>query len=155
MWAPDPDLPKRQARILVVDDEPAVRHLLKRALERFGWVAEEAEDGPTALAIYEARPGSFDLVILDLTMPLMDGREVFRRLVAINPRVKVLLSSGFSAEETEGHFHERERSARRTASQRGPQEARKAPWRNTRGAWPASSRSPSPSTRSAPRCTRR
>ncbi|MCA9552266.1 MAG: response regulator [Myxococcales bacterium] len=107
---PTPDLPKRQARILVVDDEPAVRHLLKRALERFGWVAEEAEDGPTALAIYEARPGSFDLVILDLTMPLMDGREVFRRLVAINPRVKVLLSSGFSAEETEGHFHERERS---------------------------------------------
>lgn len=91
-------------RILVVDDEPSVRTLTRRALERSGWRVDLATDGPEALAIYEALGTEIDLVLLDMTMPKMDGREVFRRLVALDPQVRVVLTSGFSAEDAVARF---------------------------------------------------
>jgi two-component system cell cycle sensor histidine kinase/response regulator CckA len=94
----------RGARILVVDDEPSVRDFVASALLRQGWRPEVVPDGPQALARYDE---GFDLVILDLTMPVMDGQEVFQRLLARDPDARVLLTSGFSAEETRQQFSDR------------------------------------------------
>jgi two-component system response regulator ResD len=69
-----------EARVLVVDDEPMVRDVLSRYLERGGFEVEAAADGEGALAAFEARPP--DLVLLDLMLPRVDGFEVFRRIRA-------------------------------------------------------------------------
>jgi DNA-binding response OmpR family regulator len=64
--------------ILVVDDEPMVREVLARYLEKEGFAVQTAEDGEQALAAFEASPP--DLVLLDLMLPRIDGLEVFRRM---------------------------------------------------------------------------
>jgi DNA-binding response OmpR family regulator len=69
-----------EARVLVVDDEPMVRDVLSRYLERSGFRVEAAPDGERALAAFEARRP--DLVLLDLMLPRVDGFEVFRRIRA-------------------------------------------------------------------------
>ncbi len=84
--------------ILVVDDEPTIRHLGKTVLEQLGYRVLVAEGGEQALEIYaraQPRPG---LVVLDLTMPRLSGRDTLERLRAIDPDVRVLLSSGYSAD---------------------------------------------------------
>ena len=68
------------ARVLVVDDEPMVRDVLSRYLERSGFEVEAAADGERALAAFDARRP--DLVLLDLMLPRVDGFEVFRRIRA-------------------------------------------------------------------------
>ncbi len=67
-------------RILVVDDDPHIREVLRFALEQAGMVVEEAADGAAALAMLERR--SYDLVVLDVLMPELDGLEVCRRVRA-------------------------------------------------------------------------
>jgi DNA-binding response OmpR family regulator len=69
-----------EARVLVVDDEPMVRDVLSRYLERSGFEVEAAADGERALAAFEARRP--DLVLLDLMLPRVDGFEVFRQIRA-------------------------------------------------------------------------
>jgi DNA-binding response OmpR family regulator len=69
-----------EARVLVVDDEPMVRDVLSRYLERSGFAVEAAADGERALAAFEARRP--DLVLLDLMLPRVDGFEVFRQIRA-------------------------------------------------------------------------
>jgi len=66
------------SRVLVVDDEPMVREVLARYLEKEGFEVQTAEDGESALAAFEASPP--DLVLLDLMLPRIDGLEVFRRM---------------------------------------------------------------------------
>ena len=68
------------ARVLVVDDEPMVRDVLSRYLERNGFEVDAAADGEGALAAFDARRP--DLVLLDLMLPRVDGFEVFRRIRA-------------------------------------------------------------------------
>jgi DNA-binding response OmpR family regulator len=68
------------ARVLVVDDEPMVREVLSRYLERDGFEVEVAADGELAMAAFDARRP--DLVLLDLMLPRLDGFEVFRRIRA-------------------------------------------------------------------------
>jgi two-component system, OmpR family, response regulator ResD len=65
-------------RVLLVDDEPMVREVLARYLEREGYAVDVAEDGEQALATYAATTP--DLVLLDLMLPRIDGLEVFRRI---------------------------------------------------------------------------
>jgi PAS domain S-box-containing protein len=84
-------------RILVVDDEPALREICRRSLEGAGYSVDEAANGQEALdacrqAQDEGRP--FALVVLDLAMPVMDGRECLLRLRHDHPGIKVLLASG-------------------------------------------------------------
>ena len=67
-----------RSRVLVVEDDPANRHLAIRILERAGYLVEQAEGGPRALEMAEATP--LDLVLMDLSMPGMDGFETTRRL---------------------------------------------------------------------------
>jgi DNA-binding response OmpR family regulator len=68
------------ARVLVVDDEPMVRDVLSRYLERGGFAVEAVADGESAVAAFESAPP--DLVLLDLMLPRVDGFEVFRRIRA-------------------------------------------------------------------------
>jgi two-component system cell cycle sensor histidine kinase/response regulator CckA len=80
-------------KVLIVDDEGLVRGQLRRALELRGYTVVEAIDGQSGLsAVAETNP---DLVILDMTMPDIDGAEVLRRLRAAGSRVPVIISSGY------------------------------------------------------------
>jgi len=88
----------RQRRVLVVDDEPAARLLANRVFFEAGYDVTTVESGFECLDQFRKRPNWFDLILLDLSMPFMDGEETFRRLRTINPLVVVLLSTGFFAE---------------------------------------------------------
>jgi two-component system, cell cycle sensor histidine kinase and response regulator CckA len=91
----------RPCRVLLVDDEAIVRSQLRRALELRGYTVVEAADGRTALAALlpasEVAPPDdvVEVVILDMTMPDLDGAEVLRRLRAAGSRVPVVISSGY------------------------------------------------------------
>src|SRR3954471_20164924 len=85
----------RTRRILVVDDEPAARILSQRLFSEAGFAVVTASSGFDCLKEFRKQPRGFDLILLDLSMPFMDGEETFRRLRAINPAVVVLLSTGF------------------------------------------------------------
>ncbi len=82
--------------VLVVDDEEYMRDLAKDILEHGNYRVLLAEDGEEALSIYRESGRAIDLVILDLTMPNMSGRDTFLKLKAMNPSITVLLSSGYS-----------------------------------------------------------
>jgi DNA-binding response OmpR family regulator len=79
------------SRILLVEDEPRIRDFICRALAESGYHADAAPDGPAGLEL--ARVGDYDLVILDLVMPDMDGRTVLARLRHDRPRQAVLVLS--------------------------------------------------------------
>jgi DNA-binding response OmpR family regulator len=79
--------------VLVVDDEAPMRRLLRRTLETEKFLVEEAEDGESALRLIQARPQPFDLVLTDLSMPLIDGRQVSETVRRYRPTVAVLCMS--------------------------------------------------------------
>lgn len=81
--------------IMVVDDEAPVRTLAERALERNGYLVFTASDGQEAVEFFREYHGKIDLVVLDVTMPRMDGRETLIRLREIDPEVRVILMSGY------------------------------------------------------------
>jgi CheY-like chemotaxis protein len=87
----------RPRRILVVDDEPAARVLANRVLTEAGFEVTAVQSGFECLERFRKQPHGFDLVLLDLSMPFMDGEETFRHLREINPNVVALLSTGFLA----------------------------------------------------------
>jgi CheY-like chemotaxis protein len=82
-------------RILVVDDDPALREALRSFLVGEDYVVQEATSGTAALAHYRREPS--DLVITDLLMPDMEGLELIRALRRHNPAVKIIAMSGGSA----------------------------------------------------------
>jgi two-component system cell cycle sensor histidine kinase/response regulator CckA len=84
--------------ILVVDDETQVRDLAVKTLKKCGYTILLAKDGVEALSLYEARRDEIDLVILDLIMPKMGGRECFHKLREINPDIKVLIMTGHTTD---------------------------------------------------------
>ena len=86
-----------EARILVVDDEPMVREVLTRYLEREGFVVDTAEDGEIALAAVQRMPP--DLVLLDLMLPRIDGLEIFRQIRAGSQAAVIMLTA--RGEETD------------------------------------------------------
>ncbi len=92
------------ATILVVDDEEYLRVLCQRMLSRLGYDVLVAAGGRQALEIYRAEHERIDCVILDLVMPEMDGLAVFRQLVAMNPEVEVILTSGYHEQEISTRF---------------------------------------------------
>jgi len=96
-----------EGAVLLVDDEKAVRELGTRMLGRLGLQVVAARDGAEALSVYARRGTEIDFVLLDLTMPEMDGEETYRRLREIDPGVRVILCSGYSESEIENRFTER------------------------------------------------
>ena len=85
------------SRVLVADDEPSVRRLLSRLLENKGFLVDEAADGPAALARLHA--GHYDLLIVDLKMPEIDGLTVARVARQATPDLKIIVVTGHSTEE--------------------------------------------------------
>src|SRR5688500_9392245 len=83
------------SRILVVDDDEFVRSFAERALVDAGYDVVVASDGHEALTLAETQ-GPFDLFVIDLVMPQMNGDEVARLLRRTDPNVKVLYFTGYS-----------------------------------------------------------
>jgi signal transduction histidine kinase/ActR/RegA family two-component response regulator len=90
--------------ILVVDDEEVVRHTAKAVLERYGYTVIEAVNGLDGVTQFEKRQDDVSLVLLDLTMPMLNGEEVLERLREIRPGVIVLLSSGYDEAQASQRF---------------------------------------------------
>jgi PAS domain S-box-containing protein len=82
--------------ILVVDDEDVVRELLVDMLRELGFETISASDGLEGVRVYRERRADVDLVILDMVMPGLSGREAFREMKKISPDLKAILSTGFS-----------------------------------------------------------
>jgi CheY-like chemotaxis protein len=80
------------ANILIVDDDPAIQATVRIVLERAGHAVVVADDGSRGLAIFEA--GSFDLLILDIFMPGMDGIETMKLIHQRQPLIPILVISG-------------------------------------------------------------
>jgi two-component system, cell cycle sensor histidine kinase and response regulator CckA len=93
---PDEKIMKGHETLLLVDDEEMILDVGRDILAVLGYKVLVAGGGSEALDVYRANRTRIDMVILDMVMPAMDGREVYRRLKEINPEIKVLLSSGFS-----------------------------------------------------------
>ena len=91
-------LPGSNETIMVVDDEPMVRDVTRALLNHNGYKVITANDGVSALELYRKLWLEIDLVLLDLTMPKMSGKEVFQRMLEINPDAAVIISSGFALE---------------------------------------------------------
>jgi PAS domain S-box-containing protein len=83
--------------VLVVDDEPMVLAFVEEALKKLGYKVLTAVDGQQAGEVYSSHANQIDMVLLDMVMPGTTGLEVCRRLRRINPKVKVILSSGYSS----------------------------------------------------------
>ncbi len=88
-----------QGLMLVVDDEPTVRSLARRVLEKFGFRVMTADDGLRALEIFRPHASEIVAVLLDVTMPNLDGAETFHEMRRLRPDVKVILSSGYDQRE--------------------------------------------------------
>jgi len=85
-----------QKTILIVDDEEFIRELLSEIIAAKGFAVIEAASGPQAIDIFEQHHASIDLVLLDVILPDMDGREVYFKLKSIRPDVKIVIISGYS-----------------------------------------------------------
>jgi CheY-like chemotaxis protein len=90
--------------VLVVDDEGAVRRALARTLRRLGFDVAEAASGAEGLELYAKHAGAVRAVILDLTMPGIDGVETLRRLRELDERAFVVIASGYAEAEVEKRF---------------------------------------------------
>ena len=112
----EPDSPvsggmqKGAGRLLVMDDEEALRTLLERSLTELGYEVQSAGDGTEAIALYESAKASgrdFDAVLLDLTISGgMGGVETAARLRELNPAIKLIVSSGYSDASIMSNFRE-------------------------------------------------
>jgi PAS domain S-box-containing protein len=90
--------------ILIVDDEPSVRAVTRALLRRRGFLVEEAANGEDAIALVRAEPDRFRLVLLDLTMPGLNGEGTFRELRTLAPSLQVILMSGYNEQEVTRTF---------------------------------------------------
>jgi CheY-like chemotaxis protein len=88
--------------ILVAEDEPTVRAIVARSLREFGYTVLEAGDGVEALELAERQPTAPDLVIADVVMPGLSGRDLARRLVRRWPGLPVLFTSGYTGTDAIG-----------------------------------------------------
>jgi CheY-like chemotaxis protein len=91
--------------VLLVEDEGMVRTFTRRILEQSGYAVVEAGDGPSALAAAEKLGDSLDLLVTDVVMPVMGGREVAERIRKMRRGVRTLFISGYAEEAVERHGH--------------------------------------------------
>lgn len=86
----------RTASILLVEDEAGVRILVKKILVKGGFVVHEAENGVDALNKLETIPDQIDILLTDVVMPQMGGRELSEKIVLVRPTIKILFMSGYT-----------------------------------------------------------
>ena len=101
---------ERGVRVLLVDDEEAIRALVEFTLGRLGYEVSEAETALDGVNLYREKMESgerFDLVILDLTLPGgMGGKEALKRLIEIDPTVNAIVSSGYAMDATMSRYQD-------------------------------------------------
>ena len=85
-------------RALLVEDEEMLRTTARMILESLGFTVVEAVNGAEAVALYAADTAGFALVVVDMVMPVMNGRSCCERICALNPQARILLCSGYSQE---------------------------------------------------------
>ncbi len=90
--------------VLVVDDEEAVRHTAVQMINYFGFQTRQAESGQRALDILGETGAQFELVLLDLTMPGMDGFATFTAIRQLRPDQPIVVFSGYSAQDAKQRF---------------------------------------------------
>ena len=95
---------KGSGRALVVDDDTLVRRTLERSLQLCGFEVSSAASGPEAIEIFAEAPQDFTVVLLDLTMPGMDGDETLIELRKLRPDVVAVLVSGYDENEISRRF---------------------------------------------------
>ena len=90
--------------ILVIDDEQIARSVAKKILEKFGFMVLSARDGREGVDIFSKRYTEIAAVLLDMSMPDLNGREVLRQMAQIRPGVQVILSSGYNEQNAVANF---------------------------------------------------
>jgi len=104
----DSPVPRGRETILVVEDEPVLRDMAHLILQDCGYNVLEAGCGAEALEVWERNPGRIDLVLSDIVMPGgMSGRELAVKLMASQPRLRIIFTSGYNVEETNTDFYQR------------------------------------------------
>ncbi len=93
------DIPGGHETILLIEDEDAIKKMVGRALELYGYTVLFASDGLEGVEVYKEKADGIDLVLLDLTMPKRSGIDVLEDIRAINQDAKVIISTGRSEEE--------------------------------------------------------
>jgi CheY-like chemotaxis protein len=92
---PSSRLARGKETVLVVDDESDVRDVIGGMLENLGYKVTTVESGKKAINLYKKKK-RFDVVVLDMNMPVMGGKETFAKLKAIDPNTRVIISTGYS-----------------------------------------------------------
>ncbi len=92
-------IPVGSGQILLVDDEELIRLTGKIMLQEMGYDVLTAENGKTAVEIFKKKHKEIDLVIIDMIMPEMNGREAFDLMKEIDKQCKVVISSGYTDNE--------------------------------------------------------
>jgi CheY-like chemotaxis protein len=90
--------------LLVVDDEAALCDLACRMVERLGFTCLRALDGAQAVAVFKDHAAGISAVLMDLSMPNMDGVAAYHEMVRIRPDIPVILTSGFSEQDAVARF---------------------------------------------------
>ncbi|MEX2260878.1 MAG: response regulator [Bryobacteraceae bacterium] len=90
--------------VLFADDEEVVRRTAQAALQRYGFTILLAADGQEAVEMFRENAANIDLVVLDVTMPVMSGEEALAQIHAVKPRVRIAVSSGYNESEVLRRF---------------------------------------------------
>ncbi|HUR92946.1 MAG TPA: GAF domain-containing protein [Gemmatimonadales bacterium] len=94
-----PTSPRGAETVLIVEDEVAVRRMAARTLSALGYTILEAENGAKALEVLASAPGEVNLVLTDVVMPVLNGRELGERLAEERPHLPVLFMSGYTDDD--------------------------------------------------------
>ena len=86
----------REYKVLLVEDEKVICDLAQRMLRSLGYSVTVSRNGREAVEFYKNHWNDISVIILDMVMPVMGGKEAFDNMIAINPELKVLVSTGYS-----------------------------------------------------------
>jgi CheY-like chemotaxis protein len=96
-------MPRGSETVLLVEDEAVVRALARHILTSCGYTILEAADGREAVRVAEQHPARIDLVVSDVVMPYLGGRQLVERLAAVRPGLKILFTSGYTDDAVVRH----------------------------------------------------